>query len=74
MNQLGLELQEDGLHQAALETLKLNVLLFPTSFNVYDSYAEVLSRTVIKRRRSPCTAVLWRSTRTTKAARLHCSG
>lgn len=44
MNQLGLELQEDGLHQAALETLKLNVLLFPTSFNVYNSYAEVLSK------------------------------
>lgn len=44
MNLAGLQLQEDGKPDAALETLKLNTLLFPDSFNVHDSYGEVLRK------------------------------
>jgi CubicO group peptidase (beta-lactamase class C family) len=44
MNLAGLQLQDDGKPQAALETLKRNTLLFPESFNVYDSYGEVLRK------------------------------
>jgi tetratricopeptide (TPR) repeat protein len=44
MNLAGLQLQDDGKPQAALETLKRNTLLFPESFNTYDSYGEVLRK------------------------------
>jgi CubicO group peptidase (beta-lactamase class C family) len=42
LNFFGLKLFDDGHPQQALEALKINALLFPESFNVYDSYAEVL--------------------------------
>jgi CubicO group peptidase (beta-lactamase class C family) len=42
LNFYGLKLLDDGRPQQALEILKINTLLFPESFNVYDSYAEVL--------------------------------
>jgi CubicO group peptidase (beta-lactamase class C family) len=49
MNELGLQLLYAGKspnhNQWALEILKLNTLLFPKSFNTYDSYAEALSNT-----------------------------
>jgi CubicO group peptidase (beta-lactamase class C family) len=47
MNELGLQLLYAGKTPKhitdALEVLKLNVLLFPQSFNTYDSYAEALA-------------------------------
>lgn len=47
MNELGLQLLYAGKtasHTAeALEVLKLNTLLFPLSFNTYDSYGEALA-------------------------------
>lgn len=43
LNRLGLDLFSDGFQIEALEALKLNTFLFPLSFNVYDSYAEVLA-------------------------------
>lgn len=49
MNQLGYDLFADaevaGHEDKALEVLKLNTLLFPKSFNVYDSYGEHLAKT-----------------------------
>ena len=42
MNQLGYDLLFNHYKNLALETFKINVLLFPTSFNVYDSYADAL--------------------------------
>lgn len=49
MNQLGYEFLylsslPDHL-QFAIETFKINMLLFPESYNTYDSYAEALSHT-----------------------------
>nr|WP_237488172.1 serine hydrolase domain-containing protein [Hufsiella ginkgonis] len=45
LNFLGLRLFEDGYTQLGMEALKVNALLFPESFNVYDSYGEVLLKT-----------------------------
>ena len=45
MNIRGLEMLFDGQQQAGVEVLRLNTLLFPLSWNVYDSYAEALSFT-----------------------------
>ncbi|WP_276090420.1 serine hydrolase domain-containing protein [Pedobacter sp. JY14-1] len=42
LNELGLELLSDRHNQAALETLKLCTLLFPQSWNTYDSYGKAL--------------------------------
>jgi CubicO group peptidase (beta-lactamase class C family) len=48
-NELGLRLLYEasfnGHNELALEVLKLNTLLFPKSFNTYDSYGEALSKT-----------------------------
>lgn len=48
MNQLGYDLFADteiaGHQEKALEILKLNTLLFPKSWNVYDSYGEHLAK------------------------------
>jgi tetratricopeptide (TPR) repeat protein len=35
-------LPEQHLYKQAVETLKMNVALFPNSWNAYDSYAEAL--------------------------------
>jgi tetratricopeptide (TPR) repeat protein len=43
MNILGYDFLFNEYKAQALEALKLNVLLFPNSFNVYDSYAEALA-------------------------------
>jgi CubicO group peptidase (beta-lactamase class C family) len=49
MNELGLRLlyeaSFDGHSTLALEVLKLNTMLFPNSYNTYDSYGEALART-----------------------------
>lgn len=49
MNELGLRLLHEasfnGHNELALEVLKLNTLLFPKSFNTYDSYGEALAKT-----------------------------
>lgn len=48
MNELGLQLlyaaSFDNHNQLSLEVLKLNTLLFPSSFNTYDSYGEALAK------------------------------
>lgn len=48
MNELGLRLLYEasfnGHNELALEALKLNILLFPKSFNTYDSYGEALAK------------------------------
>ncbi|HQU82777.1 MAG TPA: serine hydrolase domain-containing protein [Pyrinomonadaceae bacterium] len=48
MNQMGYDLFADteivGHQEKALEVLKLNALLFPKSWNVYDSYGEHLAK------------------------------
>jgi len=48
MNQLGYDLFDDasivGHQEKALEVLKLNTMLFPESFNPYDSYGEFLAK------------------------------
>jgi CubicO group peptidase (beta-lactamase class C family) len=48
MNELGLQLLYSGdfnnHNDMSLEVLKLNILLFPESFNTYDSYGEALAR------------------------------
>lgn len=48
MNQMGYDLFADteiaGHQEKGLEVLKLNTLLFPTSWNVYDSYGEHLAK------------------------------
>ncbi|MBX3252911.1 MAG: serine hydrolase [Chitinophagaceae bacterium] len=49
MNDLGLQLLYaatfNGHSELALEVLKQNILLFPNSFNSYDSYGEALAKT-----------------------------
>jgi tetratricopeptide (TPR) repeat protein len=49
MNELGLQLlyaaKTPNHTSDALEVLKLNILLFPLSFNTYDSYGEALAFT-----------------------------
>lgn len=45
MNDLGYYLLSNGYSQQALETFKVTTLLFPGSWNAYDSYAEGLLRT-----------------------------
>ncbi len=49
MNELGLQLLYEpsfkGHNELSLEVLKLNTLLFPSSFNTYDSYGEALAKT-----------------------------
>lgn len=42
LNQWGYKLIQDGELEKALEVLKLNTILYPESWNVYDSYGEVL--------------------------------
>jgi CubicO group peptidase (beta-lactamase class C family) len=42
LNICGLDLMWDGYYPLALEALKLNTLLYPNSWNTYDSYAEAL--------------------------------
>lgn len=42
LNACGLDLLFDGYHAQALEVLKINTLLYPGSWNVYDSYGEAL--------------------------------
>ncbi len=48
LNDLGLQLLYEptfiGHNELALEVLKLNTLLFPNSFNTYDSYGEALAK------------------------------
>lgn len=44
LNNLGYDLLHDGYLKEAVEALKLNTLLYPNSWNAYDSYAEVLLR------------------------------
>ncbi|HTI60858.1 serine hydrolase [Mucilaginibacter sp.] len=49
MNELGLQLLYAATfanhNSMSLEVLKLNILLFPASFNTYDSYGEALAKT-----------------------------
>jgi CubicO group peptidase (beta-lactamase class C family) len=45
MNDLGYYLLSNGYSFQALETFKVTILLFPESWNAYDSYAEGLWRT-----------------------------
>jgi CubicO group peptidase (beta-lactamase class C family) len=45
LNMLGLDMLYDGHQTEALEALKLNTILFPASWNAYDSYAEALAKT-----------------------------
>ena len=49
MNNMGLALLADtaiiGHREKALEALKLNTLLFPESYNAFDSYGEALAKT-----------------------------
>ena len=42
VNTWGYQLVEQNKINEALEVFKLNTLLFPNSWNVYDSYAETL--------------------------------
>ncbi|MBD2705575.1 beta-lactamase family protein [Spirosoma sp. BT702] len=42
MNRLGLQLFYNAYQPAGLEALRLTTVLYPASWNVYDSYAEVL--------------------------------
>lgn len=56
MNLIGLQFAGEGKTDAALETLKLNSLLFPASANVYDSYAEIL----LKSGRKEAAAAMYR--------------
>lgn len=42
MNLIGYQLMKDGQVEEAAQVFKLNIEAFPKSFNVYDSYAEVL--------------------------------
>ena len=43
LNALGYQLQDGGYIKQALETFKVNTLLFPSSANVYDSYGDALA-------------------------------
>ncbi|MCJ8210827.1 serine hydrolase [Mucilaginibacter sp. RS28] len=42
MNQLGYDFMRSGLIDKAMETFKINLLLFPQDFNRYDSYGDAL--------------------------------
>ncbi|WP_445430782.1 tetratricopeptide repeat protein [Chryseobacterium indoltheticum] len=42
MNTWGYQLLEQNKKNEALQVFKLNTLLFPKSWNVYDSYGEIL--------------------------------
>jgi CubicO group peptidase (beta-lactamase class C family) len=44
LNGMSYDMLDDGYTTEALEALKLNTLLFPDSWNAYDSYAEALAR------------------------------
>jgi CubicO group peptidase (beta-lactamase class C family) len=44
LNALGYEMLQDGHTPEALEAFRLNTLLFPSSWNVYDSYADILAK------------------------------
>lgn len=43
MNELGYQFLYDGYTTQALETFKVNTLLYPNSSNVYDSYGDALA-------------------------------
>lgn len=43
MNQLGYDFLRSGYIDRALETFKINLLLYPSDFNRYDSYADALA-------------------------------
>ncbi|WP_114937044.1 serine hydrolase domain-containing protein [Mucilaginibacter endophyticus] len=43
LNRLGYDMMNDGFLGQALEVFKLNTLLYPASFNTYDSYGEALA-------------------------------
>lgn len=43
MNMLGYDFLFNGYQTESLEAFKMNTILFPDSFNVYDSYAESLA-------------------------------
>ena len=45
LNFLGIELMRNGQLLLALDVLRTNTMLFPRSFNVFDSYAEALMKT-----------------------------
>jgi tetratricopeptide (TPR) repeat protein len=45
LNRLGYAFLHNGYEQEAVETFRLNIILYPTSFNVYDSYGETLMKT-----------------------------
>ncbi|RYF98528.1 MAG: serine hydrolase, partial [Chitinophagaceae bacterium] len=42
LNDLGLELSDDGYHQKALKVLKTATIAYPESWNVFDSYGKAL--------------------------------
>jgi CubicO group peptidase (beta-lactamase class C family) len=44
-NWLGYDLLRADFNQLAIEVFKINTILFPKSFNVYDSFAEALLKT-----------------------------
>ncbi len=44
MNELGIQLLYENHEKLSLEVLRMNTLLFPKSFNVYDSYGEALRK------------------------------
>jgi len=44
LNFLGIELMESGKLPLALEVFKSNTIIFPNSFNVFDSYGEALMK------------------------------
>lgn len=45
LNHLGYDFLHNGYTEEALEAFKLNIVLHPASFNVYDSYGEALMKT-----------------------------
>lgn len=49
MNLLGYDFLFNDYKPESLEAFRLNVILFPASFNVYDSYAEALAESGKKR-------------------------
>ncbi len=49
INNFGYELMERGKNEDALKIFKLNIELFPNSFNVYDSYGECLLKLGMKK-------------------------
>ncbi len=44
LNGMSYDMLDDGYMTEAMEALKINTLLFPDSWNAYDSYAEALAR------------------------------